>query len=357
LSRKEALTAPHHRYFVAWPDCSAPIVEVPGPVWRPELVPETRYPLAVLAEAQETIATPGLHFYLTKDPDRLPEYGPHVVVVLIEEERCKIPAYARHIRAVIRDMQTYPFPGFRLHASMGSLEAVLLFEYLRDWMTHLRSRIRLARFNPGISRVTDQPRIFTIPLGYHSQKELPLVPMRERTLDSFFSGDVRSHFTRNDYRYWTSTSKILARQQLWRALEQLPTSLSGADGAWKILRNEITTETAAADPAAFGGYSERMQQSRICLAPRGSVAETFRLFEGLRSGCLVMTNRLPPVPFLAGAPVVYVDHWKQLPALLRKYARDFDALEQASRASRRWWDEHCSEAVIGKQIADALNQL
>jgi hypothetical protein len=63
------------------------------------------------------------------------------------------------------------------------------------------------------------------------------------------------------------------------------------------------------------------------------------------------------MPFLTGAPLVFVNHWDELPGLLRKYARDLTALEHYSRASRRWWDEHCSEFVIGRQLAEALDRL
>lgn len=344
----------NHRYFIAWPDTSAPTIEIPSPKWTDNLAPEVRYPLAVLAEAVKSIQAAGLHFYLTRDPDRLPAYGPHVVAVLLQEERCKVPRYARHVRAVIRNLQTIPFTGFRLHAHMGRLEAVETFEYIRDWAIHLRSQLRMHGFAAdGVAQVSDRPHLFTIPLGYHSQKELPIVPMRERTLDSFFSGDVRAHYQRDDYRYWTSSSKVEARRQLWNAIERLSTS--DPRNEWKILRNETSGDPTGADAAAYGGYSERMQQSRICLAPRGSVAETFRFFEGLRAGCLVMTNRLPDLPFLTGAPFVLVDHWRDLPKLLRKYARDLPALEEYSRASRQWWAERCSEPIIGKQVASFLN--
>jgi hypothetical protein len=85
------------------------------------------------------------------------------------------------------------------------------------------------------------------------------------------------------------------------------------------------------------------------------MAETFRLYEGLRAGCLVITNRLPDEPFLRGAPVIQVDHWKELPGLLRKYARGIDALEHYRRASLEWWQNHCHEKVIGPQFAHFLN--
>ena len=341
-----------HRYFIAWPDSSSPLVELDGPVWTPVLPPETRYPLAVLAAAEAEIHSTGLHFYLTKDPDRLPEYGPHVVAVLLQEERCKIPTYARGVRAVMRNLQAYPYIGFRPHGHMGRLEGVLFFEYLRDWALHLRSQSRAGHFVP-VAR--SEPLIMTIPLGYHSQEELPLVPMQGRTLDTFFAGDVHAHFAFTDYRHWVSTSKIEARRQCWEGLEALKRTQAPDGSSWNILVNDLSADRAATDPSTYSSYSQRMQQSRICLAPRGSVAETFRFYEGLRAGCLVITNRLPSMPFLDGAPVLMVDHWRELPELFQRYARNRQALDAYSTASRKWWDDHCSESVRGNLVARALN--
>jgi hypothetical protein len=348
------MTNTNHRFFLAWPDHSAPVIELPGPVWNNELTPEVRYPLAVLSEATRSMQATGLHFYLTKDPDVLPEYGSHVVAVVILEERCKYPAYGRHVRAVIRNLQSTPFIGFRMHPRMGQLEAVESFEFVRDWAIHLRSLVRMRQFVVNnMAAISKQPHIITIPLGYHSQNELPILPMHDRQLDSFFSGEVNSHYERNDYRYWTSTSKVVARRQLFKVLDQM--QKSSAENDWNILGNEIDAARTNLDAAGYGGYSERMQQSRICIAPRGSVAETYRIFEGLRSGCLVMTNPLPHAPYLDDAPLILVDNWRELPKLLRKYARDLPTLERYSKAGRQWWDDHCAEQVIGKHVAGALN--
>ena len=338
-----------HRYFLAWPDASSSVRELDGTRWQTGMLPEIRYPLAVLAEADKCLRGQPLHFYFTKDPNHLPEYGPHVVAVLILEERCKIPAYARHIRAVIRNMQSTPLLGFTPGRHLSRLEAVLTFEYARDSLMHRVSRRRMQRFRAPVQAVGREPKIIHIPLGYHSQELLPFVPMRERRLDAFFSGDFQVTTATWDYRRYTSTSKIEARRQLWQSLEKL-----ASEPEWKIERAEVSAERAAKVPA-YASYSERMQQSRVCLAPRGSMAETYRMHEGLRAGCLVMCNPLPPLPFLAGAPVLVVEDWSELRAILHEYGRDWDRLEQIGHAGQQWWDEHCSERVVGKQVADSLN--
>lgn len=352
VSRQPTGRSSPHRYFAAWPDVDHSVVELPnGSFWNKGLYAEWRFPLAVLAEAEPAIQESGLHFYLTKDARKLPEYGPHVVAVLLQEERCKIPAYALHVRAVVRNLHTVPFLGFRPRPAFNRLDAVLLMEHARDWALHYRSR-RALRIPPPEwpARLHTVPRIFTLPLGYHSQEELPQIPMRERTLDSFFAGELATKLPPTTYRYWMSTSKAEARKQLWRVLQKVR-----RDPEWRIDLDNIGVGESASRAAQFNSYSQKMMNSRICLSPRGSMAETFRLYEGLRAGCLVITNRLPNEPFLRGAPVIQVDHWSELPALLRKYARDLDALEHYRKAGLDWWKNHCSEQVIGPQVAHFLN--
>src|SRR5579883_369277 len=341
-----------HRYFAAWPLANRPPAELPnGSAWDNTLLAEWRYPLAVLAEAEPNIRDSGLHFYLTKDPNQLPEYGPHVVAVLLQEERCKIPAYALHVRAVIRNLHSVPFIGFRFPPPLSRLTTVLAFEYARDWALHYRSRRALRAPHPGWpDPLQTMPRIHTIPLGYHSQQDLPQIPMRERQLDLFFAGELASKLPPTTYRYWVSTSKAEARKQLWRILLQLK-----RDSQWCIDLENIGVGDAAHRAAQFNTYSQKMMNSRICLAPRGSMAETFRLYEGLRAGCLVIANHLPDESFLRGAPIIQIDQWKELPGLLRKYARDIDVLEHYRQAGLDWWQNHCHERVIGAQIAHFLN--
>ena len=349
---KTSRSSLRHRYFASWPSANKPVIELAnGALWDKSLPAEWRYPLAVLSIAEEGISDHGLHFYLTKDPETLPEYGPHVVAVLLQEERCKIPAYALHVRGVVRNLHSTPFPGFRPALSVNRLNTVLAFEFARDRVLHSRSRRAMRSAHPEWpARLHSIPRIYTIPLGYHSQEELPQIAMRDRTLDSFFAGELVSKLPSSSYRYWVSTSKAEARKQLWRVLQQIK-----RDPEWRIDLDNIGVSDATSRAAQFNSYSQKMMNSRICLAPRGSMAETYRLYEGLRAGCLVITNRLPDEPFLHGAPVIQVDHWKELPELLRRYARDLDALEHYRHASLNWWKNHCHEEVIGPQVGLFLN--
>lgn len=329
-----SFTQLRHRYFAAWPQSDSVVELKNGSVWDHSFPAEWRYPLAVLSVAEQSIQDHSLHFYLTKDANKLPEYGPHVVAVLLQEEHCRIPAYACHIRGVVRSLPCTPFPGFRFHP----LNLVLAFEYLRDQMFHKRSKQLLRAAHPEWpSRLHAIPRIYTIPVGYHSHEELAPMPMRERSIDLFFPEETDA-----PYRFWTSETQT--RRQLREVLDQLR-----KHPEWHIHLDKSSAGDAVARTA------HKMMNSRICLAPRGATAETFRLYEGLRAGCLVIANPLPEEPFLKGAPVLQVNHWNELPDLLRKYARDLDALEHYHQASLDRWQNHCHEKVIGPQVGLFLN--
>ncbi len=335
-----------HRYFLSWPDIGSPPRELRGPGDEQTGVADVRYPLAILAKLDPMLDGPQRHFYLTKDPVNLPEYGPHVIAVLLQEERAKTPAYALEVGAVIRNLSDCPYLGFRARPTSPKLAGALLFEYARDWALRARSLSRVRRTSP----VVDRPRIVRIPLGYQSQQELPQRPMAERTLDTFFAGDIATPFLRGDYRAWIPPSKTLARRELWRALADLR-----KNSEWRIELDDVRPDKAQA-AASYTSYSERMMNSRICVAPRGSNWETYRFYEGLRAGCLVVTNPVAPEPFLRDAPVIIVDSWRELPRLLRRYARDVNTLEQYREAAVHWWRERLSEPVIARQLAQALNE-
>ncbi len=341
-----------HRYFVDWPTYTGGAVRELPDHWVPTELAEFRYPYDVLKAALPHVKAEGLHFYFTKNAYALPEYGPHVVAILMQEERCKVPVYGRHVRATIRNLPSRPFLGFRPHRRIGKLECVLTIEYLRDWYTHFMS-LR-AQASPPASwgaPIRVEPAVIRLALGYHSQEELTQVPMSKRTLDAFFAGQISHAVPRNDIRYWISSSKFAAREQLWRELERLE-----KQRRWNLDLGKIAATHDFNPTPAFSNYSEKMMHTRICVAPRGSTAETYRAFEGLRAGCLVVTNRLPQEPLWDKAPLLQVDHWRQFEGILKKFARSIDLLEDARAKAIAWWESRLAPSVCGLQLAAELNR-
>ena len=343
----------NHRFFADHTYTGgAGLKELPPPPWTAELPAEFRYVYDVLEQALPEVQAEALRFYITKEAYFLPEYGRDVVGILLQEERCKTPVYGRHVRAVLRNLHSRPFLGYRTHAGFSKLDAVLTFEYLRDTLTSFKSRRALAAPLAGFpAPVRAQPVTIPLPLGYHSQIELPQIRMADRQLDTFFAGQVATQ-PQVGYQRLLSSSKIEARRQIWKVLQELQ-----AEGKWRLDLGTLSAGEREIEAASFGSYSEKMMQSRICVAPRGSMADTFRAFEGLRAGCLVVANALPKDAFMyPGAPLLYVNHWREIRAILERYARDVDALEAWRERSLAWWHDRLRPLVMAQYVAGHLNR-
>jgi hypothetical protein len=270
--------------------------------------------------------------------------------MLLQEERCKVPVYGRYIRATIRNLMSKPFLGWRPHLQLSSVEAVLTFEYIRDWYTHLKSV--WARSHPPAeyhAPIRKEPLTLRIPLGYHSQVEVPYIPIKDRELDLFFAGEVRHAVPKTSYKYYTSTSKFEVRGQLFRELDKIKND-------WNIDWDAIASVDKNRNAKAFNTYSEKMMNTRICLAPRGTLPDTFRHFEGMRAGCMIVSNPVPVEPYLYGAPMLLINHWSEIRGILNKYGRNYDFIEEMGNKANTWWKTRLTPEIIGRYIAEELNK-
>src|SRR5665213_1564927 len=80
------------RYFLVESMGSGEITELHPSLWEvPCPTPNWRYYGRVFQEMERHLDIPNLRFYITWDIDKLPEYGPHVVVLLLVEEISRVP--------------------------------------------------------------------------------------------------------------------------------------------------------------------------------------------------------------------------------------------------------------------------
>lgn len=304
-----------------------------------------------LVEMDRLLEGETIHCYLTWDNDSLPEYGPHVVAILVGEEWGLIPRYARHVRLAARVMGRTPFLGIRRWFPLSRLKVMLAVKHLRNGWRHLRSRLRLA-FPPSSwpAPVHRQARIVHLPWGSASLVDVPMKPIAARTANYYFSGGI-VHGSNFGYRRFLSAPKIIARQSLVdavAAIEKKHPELA----AGPTVKVHADRSTGALDD--IRDYAERLMNARVCLAPRGSVADTWRFFEGLKSGCAVITNPLPDEWYYRDAPVLQLESWSELEDTLLPLLRDEARLEAMHRASLKYWEEVCGERALGRYLAEQI---
>jgi hypothetical protein len=294
---------------------------------------------------------PQLDVYLTWDVERLPAYGDRVVAVLLGDEGARIPRYTPRVRAVFKAYGVRPqIPGRLRDAGARVAVAQLLQQAVRwgRWIpggaAHARERVaRRLRGAPPPGG------ILTIPLGTFNQVDLPVLTMPERTVDVAFAGSVEHS---GSWRQRVASPKVQARREMLAAVRALAGRRPGL-----VVDLRVTSSFKASEATPAAEYSASLVAARVCLAPRGTSAETFRVLEGLRAGCVVIADRLPPRAFYDGSPVVQLDRWDRLAEVVEPLLADPAALGRCQAAGLAWWRERCSEEAVGAALARRLNAL
>jgi hypothetical protein len=337
------------RYFLDLPEDDVPRPWDPHAGPRPERL-DTRYFGGVLRAMEAALDDPELDVYVTFDVERLPAVGPRVVAVVLGDEAARIPRYTDQVRAVFKCYGTRPargagplrHPGLTGLAD-ASQRAVHWIRWLPGGAAHARLRVRRA-----LTGRPCPPPIGVIPLGTFNQLDLPVVPMAERSADLFFAGSVEHA---PSLRRRLLDPKTRARREMLAAAERLVRSRPGTRADLRTTPGFKASEAASAEV-----YSRALMDARVCLAPRGTSVETFRVFEGLRYGCVVVADRLPPHWFYDGAPILQLDRWSALAEAVGPLLDDAAALDAWHARALRWWHERCSEEAVGRSIAACLNR-
>jgi hypothetical protein len=303
-----------------------------------------------------------LTVYLTWDLKNLPSYGDNVVAVVLGDEWCRVPAYLDRVLVAFKCYGSTPnlppsvlLPTSYLQVLVALQHARIHFHRLPGVVQSLQNKMRL------MLKGRDNNAAYPIPLGYANQVELPIVPIEERTVDVFFAGSLsHNHHPRWSPLHWLRSPKHVARA---RAIEEASALQSLAPELNVDLR--VTSDFAPhavmfgkedSDVLSAEQYSSKMMDARICLAPRGTSPETFRYFEALRSGCVVISDVLPQHWYYDGSPAIELQDWAQLPSVVLPLLDDKRALVKLHRASLDWWSEKCSELALGHYMADMVNR-
>jgi hypothetical protein len=204
-----------------------------------------------------------------------------------------------------------------------------------------------------------EQRIFSLPAGYvQGVPQLPMVPTQDREYNVFFSG--YRHLSRG--KFYRALSRLASRNP--RVLGQVDPPNSPIHSR-EIIRNlsaafshsciQFTSGfTRGLDHTAYG---RMLQNSRIALCPRGwKSRETFRHFEAMRAGCVLISDPLPDTRLYRGAPILYLEDWNKLEDVVDGLLQDFEHMRELQRQTVEWWESVCSERATAAFIREHLQQ-
>jgi hypothetical protein len=338
------------RYFLDLPEDESPRPWDPRSGSRPERA-DTRYFAAVFREMERTLSFREIDVYLTWDVDRLPAYGGRVVAVVLGDEAGRIPRYVGRVRTVFKAYGTRPTLGARPFRDLRLTRVLELGQYTVRWLRWAPGGAAYARLMIGrrLRRRPLPPSVTTIPVGTFNQLRLPVVPIEDRPTDLFFAGSVEHG---SSLRARVGSPKARARREMLAAVERLRRQRPSLR-----IDLRLTPGFGASAAAPSAAYSAGLMDAKICLAPRGTSLETFRVLEGLRYGCVVVAERLPPHWFYADGPILQLDRWSDLIDVIGPVLDDPVELRHHHHRALSWWSQRCSEEAVGRFLAERLNML
>ena len=113
----------------------------------------------------------------------------------------------------------------------------------------------------------------------------------------------------------------------------------------------------AKDKPQHDDYPQVLMDTKICLSPRGTHLETYRLCEGMYYGCVVIAEEQPDHWFAENSPAIILKDWNNLPDLLDNLLENPQQLEKIQQASLDYWDSTLSPAAVSGYITNALAKL
>jgi hypothetical protein len=102
-------------------------------------------------------------------------------------------------------------------------------------------------------------------------------------------------------------------------------------------------------------YTHRLATSKIALSPHGFWrAECFRHFEAMRSGNVIISDKLPDTWYFKDSPIIQIEHWSQLRGVVNTLLSDGDRLVELQTETIAWWNQKCSPRAVALYIASKL---
>ncbi len=279
-------------------------------------------------------------FVFTRSVDELPakfDLTPNLVVFVMGDEWARVPVYADRVHAVFKA------PGQHMklatHYGWQRFNLMTSVQYLRQQLK------RFPRYHRDRSK-----NIFAIPYGYYRlPKRTTVTPINERSLDASFTGSI-DH--KNALGGLVKTAKVLSRERMVRVVQNWKTG--------KRFNIDVKLSSyfpKAKDKPEHDDYPQVLMDTKICLSPRGTHLETYRLCEGMYYGCVVIAEEQPEHWFAEDSPAIIIKDWNTLPALLDELLENPAQLDKLQQASLAYWDSTLSPVAVSGYITKALATL
>ena len=199
----------------------------------------------------------------------------------------------------------------------------------------------------------DEEGVTSIPLGYLSNNETSIKPMKERMYNTTFIGCLN--------RNRTHMASLLTGIPRWMMFLGFffadPKTMKFVNHMvrWRHPRSYIEFNPDFNSGVNGDIFTNILNNSKICLVPRGwTNSETYRLYEAMNAGCVVIAEKLPDRKYFKDIPVIQVDNWKQGLKKVKELLKNEALLEDLGNKNKMFYDEFLSPIATAKIIMNKL---
>ena len=279
-------------------------------------------------------------FVFTRSVDELPVKfvkTPNLVVFVMGDEWARVPVYAHRVHAVFKA------PG----------QHIKLATHTQWWRFNLMTTVQFIRQHikrfPRYYREQSK-NIFAVPYGYYRLPERTAVtPINSRSLDASFTGSIDHKQALGGL---VKTAKVLSRERMVEIVQKWQT-----DKPYNVEVRLSSFFPKAKDKPEHDDYPKTLMDTKICLSPRGTHLETYRLCEGMYYGCVVIAEEQPNHWFAENSPAILIKDWNALPDLLDELLENPQQLEKLQQASLNYWESTLSPTAVSGYISESLATL
>jgi hypothetical protein len=199
----------------------------------------------------------------------------------------------------------------------------------------------------------DEENVTSIPLGYNNFLEANYIPINERHYDISFMGMLNKN----------RVDMVSALTGIHKKLIALGIHLND-NKVIKFLNDylnmiDIKSKYFLSDQFNFGvnsfQYCNGLRHSKVVLAPKGFInTETFRIYEAMQYGCIVVTDKLPKRKYYEGIPAIQIDNWHDGIKQVKKILNDENLLLELSDMHRKFYNDKLSPIATANLIAKTL---
>jgi hypothetical protein len=104
-------------------------------------------------------------------------------------------------------------------------------------------------------------------------------------------------------------------------------------------------------------YNFILRNTKIALCPKGWVnQETFRLYESMKWGCVVISEDLPNRSYYKGIPIIKVKDWSEGIEIANRLIEDTNELERLSKKNIQFYKDNLSAESTANLIIRTITK-